>query len=187
MASLKPCCRNEAATWKPAWPAPTMTTDPCAIASGCHDAEWQGVEPAQGIVQPPRRLASQFDRRHAFGERAKNRLALQPRHRLSDAAVNAGAERHMSGRAAADIEAIGLVPAPRIAVGGSEEQQHLFAPAEPHAADVDRFGGGAEERLHRRLEAQYLLKGTADQVRVLAQDGPLLGIASKAIQRVAEP
>src|SRR5689334_21731740 len=31
MPPSKPCWRSDAATWKPAWPAPTMTTGSCAI------------------------------------------------------------------------------------------------------------------------------------------------------------
>src|SRR2546423_445270 len=51
MRSPKPCWRSDAASWKPAWPAPTITTAPCAIRSGRYDAKRQGVEPAKvGIL-----------------------------------------------------------------------------------------------------------------------------------------
>src|ERR1700738_330317 len=151
MRSPKPCCRNEAASWKPAWPAPTIRTGPRAISSGRHDAKRQGVEPAQRVVPPELPLARQFERPHAPRKRAENRLAFEPGHRLPDAAMNAGAEGHVAGGAAPDVERIGLVPAARVAVGRGKKQEHLFAVAHSHAGDLDVFGCGAEEGLHRRL------------------------------------
>src|SRR6185312_183046 len=49
------------------------------------------------------------------------------------AAMDAGAKGHMPGGAALDVEFIRPLPAAGIAVGGGEEQEHLFALAEPHA------------------------------------------------------
>src|ERR1700733_12746139 len=104
MRSLKPCCRNDVASWKPAWPAPTIKTGPCIIRSGRHDAKRQGIEPAQGVVQPQFRLAGQLEQRHAPGKCGEDRLAFEPRHRLPDAAMNTSAEGHVPGRASPDIE-----------------------------------------------------------------------------------
>src|SRR5450631_4704921 len=127
MRSAKPCCRNDAASWNPAWPAPTIKTVPCVIRSGGYDAQRQGVKPAQRVVQPPCRFARRFERRDAPGERAEHRLAFEPGQRLPDAAMNAGAEGHVPGRAAPDVELFRIFPAARVAVGGGEEQQDLLA------------------------------------------------------------
>src|SRR5450631_1343624 len=126
MRSAKPCCRNDAASWNPAWPAPTIRTVPCVIPSGGYDAQRQGVKPAQRVVQPPRRFARQFERRDAPGERPEDRLAFKPGHRLADAAMNTGAEGHVSGGAAPDVELLRIFPTARVTIGGGEEQQDLL-------------------------------------------------------------
>src|SRR5437762_8709635 len=187
MRSPKPCWRSDAASWKPAWPAPTITTAPCAVRSGRYDAKRQGVEPAKCVIQPKLRFACQLERRNPLGERSEQRLAFEACHSLPDAAVNAGAEGHMAGGAAPNVESVRLVPTARIAVGRGEKQQHLFTVANPNAGHLDWSCGGAEEGLHRRLETQHFLEGAADQVGILAKYGPLLGVAGKAVQRVAEP
>jgi hypothetical protein len=100
--------------------------------------------------------------------------------------MDTGAESHVPGRAAPDVKLLRAFPAARVAIGGGQEQQHLLALAEPHAADFGVPGRGAEERLHRRLEPQHLLEGKAYQRRIVTQDGPLLRIFGEAIEGVAE-
>src|SRR5258708_27723816 len=111
MRPPKPCCRNDAATWNPAWPAPAIRMGPCCIRSGRHDAKRHCVEPAQRVVQPQFGLACQFERRDALCKCAEDDLAFEPRHSLADTAVNAGSERHMPRRAPPYVKRIGLVPA----------------------------------------------------------------------------
>src|SRR5581483_6890634 len=186
MRSAKPCWRKEAATWKPAWPAPTIKTDFCVIGSNWYDTKRQSVKAAERVVQPALRFGRQFERFDVFCKRSQDRFCLQAGHRLPDAAMNAGAKRHMPGRAAVHIENIRPFPPARVAVGGRQKQQDLLAFAELNAADLDRSRGGAEESLDRRLEAQHLFEGIADQVRIVAQSLPLLAIARHAVERVAE-
>src|SRR5881227_257007 len=125
-------------------------------------------EAATRVVQPPLWLAGQLERGDAFGQRAKHRLAFEPCHRLADAAMDAGAESHVSGGAALDVEDLRLVPAAWIAVGGGKKQQHLFAVAKLYAADLDRLGSGPEEGLHWRLKTQYFFESESDQGRIFA-------------------
>src|ERR1700756_3814184 len=113
MRSENPCWRRDAATWKPAWPAPTIKTDFCVINSNRYDAKRQAVKAAQGVVQSPLRFAGQFKRRNVPQKRTQYRLGLQPRHGLPDATMNAGAKGHVSGRAAAHVEGVGLLPPAR--------------------------------------------------------------------------
>jgi hypothetical protein len=68
----------------------------------------------------------------------------------------AGTEGNVTGAPAVDVEAFGFVPAARIAVSRGQEQQYLRIFRDCRPADVDRAGGGAEERLNRRLPAQRL-------------------------------
>src|SRR5215472_12421511 len=91
--------------------------------SGRDDPQRQGIEPAQRVVEPPLRLGRQLERGDALGERAEDRLGLKPRHRLTYAAVNAGAEGHVTGRPPPNVELIGPLPAARVAIGGGKEQQ----------------------------------------------------------------
>src|SRR5579883_1681481 len=155
--------------------------------SDWYDTKRQTVKAAQRIVQPPPRFGAQFKRRDTLQKCTQYRLRLESRHGLTDAAVNAGAEGHVSGRAAADVESVGPVPPARIAVGGSKKQQHLLSRSKLHTADLDGFGRGPEKRLHRRFETKDLLKRVANQVRIGTQRLPLLAIAREAIERVAEP
>src|SRR5438270_2649017 len=139
-------------------------------ASGHSHAQRQAVEPAKRVVEAPPWLAGQLERGDAFGQRAKHRFAFEPRHRLADAAMDAGAESHVSGGAALDVEEVRLVPAAWIAVGGGKKQQYLFAVAKLDATDLDRLGRGPEEGLHRRLETQHFLESEPDQRRIFLQD-----------------
>ena len=86
----------------------------------------------------------------------------------------------MAGGAAGDVVDVRPLPAARVAVGGGEEHQHLLALAQRTPPQFDRPGGGAEEGLHRALEADRLLEGGAGQGRVGPQPGVLLGEAGQA-------
>ena len=55
------------------------------------------------------------------------------------------------------IEAVGVLPARRIAVGGGEQQPDLLALLELDALDLDRLQRIAVEEVQRRIEAQRLL------------------------------
>ena len=80
----------------------------------------------------------------------------------------------------------GSVPAARIAVSGGQEEQYLRVLRDFDPADVDRPGGGAEERLDRRLPAQHLVEGRPCQRRLLAQRLPLRRVGGEGVQRVAD-
>jgi hypothetical protein len=55
-------------------------------------------------------------------ERCHEHLGLEARQHLADAQVNTGAEGNVTGGPAVDVEALGFVPAARIAVSGGQEQ-----------------------------------------------------------------
>src|SRR3979411_2700772 len=83
--------------------------------------------------------------------------------------MHAAAEADMARRLARDVVAIGIRPAPGIAVGGAEEHQHLLALADPAATDLDIFCLGAEEGLCRACEADRFLERIARQRWIAAQ------------------
>src|SRR5215469_420619 len=99
--------------------------------------------------------------------------------------MNASAEGNVTGGPAVDVEALRLVPAARIAVSGCEEKQDLRVLRYFNPADVDRAGGGAEERLDRRLPAQHLVEGRPYQRWPFAQRLPLRRVGGEREERVA--
>src|SRR6516225_9698490 len=99
--------------------------------------------------------------------------------------MNAGAEGNVTGGPAVDVEALGFVPAARITVCRGEKQQYLRVLRYFDSTDVDREGGGAEERLNRRLPAQHLGKGRPYQRGLLAQRLPLRRVGGEGVERVA--
>src|SRR6516164_527006 len=99
--------------------------------------------------------------------------------------MNAGAEGNVTGGPAVDVEALGFVPAARITVSRGEKQQYLRVLRYFDSTDVDRAGGGAEERLDRRLPAQHLVKGRPYQRGLLAQRLPLRRVGGEGVERVA--
>ena len=92
----------------------------------------------------------------------------------------------MPRRPARDVIAVRVLPAPRIAVGGAEEHQHLFALADPMPADLDLARRGPEEGLHRALEPDRLLERVTRQRRIGAQPRQLVGKPRQAIDRGAK-
>jgi hypothetical protein len=57
------------------------------------------------------------DRRHAGGECAQHRFALEPGDHLARAAMNAGTERYIPGEPAGDVELVGPLPAALVTTG----------------------------------------------------------------------
>src|SRR6202008_5062405 len=91
------------------------------------DGDGQAVEPPQRVVVAALHWTADLDAHALARERREHDLALEPRHQLADAHVNAGAEADMARCLATDIVAIRLLPAPRIAGGGAQEHKHLLA------------------------------------------------------------
>jgi hypothetical protein len=76
-------------------------------------------------------ISRDIDARHPRSESREDGFGFEPRHHLTDAAVNADAKTHMSGDAAGDVELIGALPSCLVAIGGSNHQQHFFMSAGP--------------------------------------------------------
>ena len=89
------------------------------------------------------------------------------------------AERELTPDIARDVAHLGvgtelaLVPVRR-----SVEEQHLAAPRDGPAVDLDGSGGGARQTLYRCRQSQELLDGTTDAAGgVPEQDRALLRVA----------
>src|SRR5260370_29763985 len=95
--------------------------------------------------------------------------------------MDAGAVSDMLGGFAADVVPVGILPAPGIPVGGTEEHQDLFALADAMSGYLDIAGRRAEEGLHGALEADRFLERVARQRRILAQPGELVRESRQAI------
>ena len=88
--------------------------------------------------------------------------------------------------AAEGYKGVRAVPAARVGIGGGQEHQDLLALGDDRAADLDVAVGGAEERLHRRLQPDRLVEGGPGQVRLLAQPRPLRRVPGEVEQQPAE-
>src|SRR5215468_9440055 len=151
------------------------------LVSGRFDRDGQVFETAQRVVVAALHLASDFDRLHLARQRRHHHLTFEAGDELPDAHVNSGAIADMTGGAAGDVIAVGVLPAARIAVGGTEEHQNLLALADGVAADLDLARGSAEEGLHRAFEADRFLKSVARQRGIAAQSCQLLGETRQAV------
>ena len=101
---------------------------------------------------------------------------LQPRQRGAEAEVPAaGAERLVLG-VAAHVEAVGVLVARRVAVGGDVPHDDLVALADRLAGELGVARGGAPEVGEGGEHAQRLLDGAGDQRRVVEQELALLGV-----------
>jgi hypothetical protein len=90
-----------------------------------------------------------FDPLDAAGQGGQQGLGLQAGHVLADALVDAHAETDVPGGVAGEVEAVGVVPSVRVAVGRAEEHEDLRVGGDERAGDGDVGGGGTEEGLHR--------------------------------------
>jgi hypothetical protein len=100
--------------------------------------------------------------------------------------VDAYAEGEVSARVARDVEAVRIFPAPGIAIGGGQEEEHLFALTVLHPSDLDGARGRAEECLHWRLVPEHLVECGPRQRGLLSQPLPLLRMLREAEEGVAE-
>src|SRR5438128_1871037 len=153
--------------------------------SGWLDRDGQAFETAQRVVVAALHFSSDLDRSDLARQRRQHDFALEARDQLANAHMDAGAEADMARRAAGDVVAVRVFPAARIAVGGAEKHQDFLALADGVAAKLDLARGGAEEGLHRALEADRLLEGVARQRGIAAQPRQLVPEARQAIDRGA--
>src|SRR5262249_19550220 len=142
---------------------------------------------AQRIVWAAHRFAREFEARHAPGKGREQQFGFEPGQHLADADVNAAAERHMTSGIAANIKLICFFPAPRIPVGGGEEQEDFLFGTNARASDLDLLGGGAKKRLYWRLPTNDLVKCAAKQQGIFAQNLPLLRVRGETVNAIAEP
>src|SRR5215217_6434661 len=131
----------------------------------------------------PLRLAVEFDATYLPGERREQHLALCAGHDLSQASVDPHPERKVPGRLARDVEPVGILPTSRIAVGRPEEDHHPVVLCYLDTREFGIVGRGAEELLHRALEAYRLLEYRPGQRRIGAQPFPLVRIGGQQAYR----
>ena len=72
--------------------------------------------------------------------------------------MNAAAEPDMAAGVAGDVEAVRVLPFPRIAVRRGEEEKDLVVVAEGDARHLDFPGGRTEEGLNRGFEPDRLVE-----------------------------
>ncbi len=119
-------------------------------------------------------------------EDAERDPGLEPGQGCTEAVMDAMAEREVTGRVAADVEAVRLVPPSFVAIGGSEEQESLASRGQGHPVQLDVARQHARERLGRGVEAQCLLDGRRNERRVGQEPRALVGKGGEPVDRVAE-
>ena len=87
----------------------------------------------------------------------------------------AGAERLVLG-VARDVEAVGVLEARLVAIGGRVPHDHLLALADRLAVELGVVGGGAGEVGEGGEHAKRLLDRAGHQRGVLEHLAPLLGV-----------
>src|SRR5258705_3108269 len=179
--------------------SPALASMCCRLPSGCmkmmlgisgpsgrRNRNGETFEAAQRVVVAALHRTGDLDACNLACDRRQHHLAFDAREQLADAHMDARTEPDMAGRAAGDVVAVGIVPAPRIAVGGAEEHQHLLAFANAMARKFDLPRRGAEESLHRAFETDRLFERIARQRKIVAQPRELIGEARQAIDRGAD-
>src|SRR5271167_3474413 len=95
--------------------------------------------------------------------------------------MDAAAKPDMADGAAADVVVVGALPVPRVAVGRTQEHQHLLTLIDRNTAELDGARRRPEEGLHRALIAHRLLERGAGQRGIGAQPGEFFGESREAI------
>jgi hypothetical protein len=88
----------------------------------CDQLHWQAGKLPKAVTELPLRFANHVDALNPRGERHYEHLGLEARQHLANTQMNAGTEGDVTGGPAVDVEALGFVPATRIAVSRGQEQ-----------------------------------------------------------------
>ena len=91
-----------------------------------------------------------------------------------------------SGPGALDVEAVGVVVGPLVAVGGAGDDEHREPGGDRLAVELAVGDGEAALVLRRRLVAQHLLHGGAGERWVGLELGELVGVLGEGHHRVAD-
>lgn len=117
------------------------------------DGDGNTVPGKQGVIRLALWFPAYFDAFHALRKRCQHDFTLHTGNGLPYAAMNAHAEANVTIGIATNIKAVGVFPAPGVAVGRAEKQQHLLALGYARTGNLDIAGCSAEESLHWRLPA----------------------------------
>jgi len=101
--------------------------------------------------------------------------------------VRSVTEREVAAGASGDVEAVGVVDERRVAVGGAQADQDLLARRHGDAIQGHARGRDTERGMgHRCGEAQQLLDGPGEQLRVALQRHQLVGVIEQGDDPVAD-
>jgi hypothetical protein len=122
----------------------------------------------------------------AAGEGGEHGLGLDAGEGGAEAVVDAVAEGEVLVGGAADVEAVGVGDERGVAVGGGEVEEQALADLESLAAELEGLVDPPRNDLHGGVVAEHLLDGGGDEGGVVAQGGPLLGVAGEGPRAVAD-
>ncbi|RMS44897.1 hypothetical protein ALP65_04668, partial [Pseudomonas aeruginosa] len=156
-------------------------------ASGAHRHADQGAE--EGDRQPLQFRVGH--RQLEVGEAREQALdgdpPLQPGQRGADAVVHAEAVAEMAIGVAGEVEAVGIVEALGVVVGGQVGDQDVFAGGNGDPVQFYVFHGEAQHRgAHRAVVADQFFHGVGQEFRLRPQQRQLLRVDQQGDQRVAD-
>src|SRR5262249_18599061 len=143
-------------------------------------------EAAEARAAATHESAVALDPRKSRQQLADPDLSLHARERHAGAGVNAGREREMPVRLAADVEPVRIRKLRRIAVRGADSDMDVTAGPNVDAAEARVARGTAVAELVRALHAQKFLDRGVDRVGMLAQIAHRIGMTDQEIDAVAD-
>ena len=163
------------------WGTPIRAEDD---GEGCQAAKHQTV--AMG----PGKFATgdgEAQVREAGEQATEGDIGFEPGQRGAEAVVGSVAEREVPAGATGDVEAIRVIDQRRVAVGGTEADEHLLAGGKGDAVELDRFGRDPEGGVGNGSgEPQHLLDSVGEQGGVVEQDSELVGVVEQGDDAVAD-
>src|SRR6185437_16734873 len=109
------------------------------------------------------------------GDGAQKSICFQQRKHPPDAGMHSVSPTQVSAVIATDVKTLRILPLARIAVGCGEHQPAALALGNHDALDLDIAHGDASGHARRGVPAQALIERAANQGRVRAQQGVLIG------------
>ena len=145
-----------------------------------NEAKREVLEAVREVRAQPLRLSCQLDALHAGNELLEQDPELEAREVGAEAEVRAGAPEGgvLVGRPP-DVEAVRVGELVRVAVRGGEPDDHLVAGRDRDAADLRVAGRRAPEVPDGMRVAQHLLDRARDELRLAAEQLPLVGVAGE--------
>lgn len=138
----------------------------------------QRRQSTQDEVVPVRRVGiDELECPGAGGQGVEDDLSFEPRQRRAEAVVHAVAEGDVVRVASGEVERVGVIHKPRVAVRRGESAHHALTLGELDPVDLEVAAGAADRHLDRAVEAEQFVGAGHRQGWVSSQRRELIGVA----------